>query len=520
MNIVTVPKVNDDELNEFRKNSKKVKEGRAEMLFPYESTVFYNPVQEFNRDISLCAIKSFIGYKNNLRIKEKTSKKSKQKRESLMIEKNGPPSFISDFDSKLNIHKKPPEKIIIVEALAATGIRSIRYSLEIDSVYKIIVNDMQPHAVKTILLNSIHNNVFDKIVATKMEATNLLNQLRYPINYRPDVIDIDPYGSAAIFLDSAVQSISEAGLLCITCTDMASMCGNYPETTLSKYGSMALKSPFCHEMALRILLCSIDSTANRYKRYIVPLLSISVDFYIRVFVQVFTSAAQVKKSIIKKSYLVGKEQRENVYQAANAPIGYSMCPICSSNCKIGGPVWSDSIHNFDFISLCIKEVKANKSIYGTFRRIEGLLSVIGEELPDTPFYYVPDDMFSVIRSSTPPSLELHSAFAHLGYLTSYTHCKKNAFKTNAPSKGKNLFGIAWVARSADKKSHPNSIAGKNILSLPQNTTIDFTPIPSLNPFSRVNHLTRFQMNPAPNWGPMKRGRAASLEKPSKKPLSS
>ena len=41
-------------------------------------------------------------------------------------------------------------------------------------------------------------------------------------------------------------------------------------------------------MALRILLASIESAANRYKRYIVPVLSISVDFYIRVFVRIYT----------------------------------------------------------------------------------------------------------------------------------------------------------------------------------------------------------------------------------------
>ena len=33
-----------------------------------------------------------------------------------------------------------------------------------------------------------------------------------------DVIDIDPFGSASIFLDAAVQAVSEGGLLCITCT--------------------------------------------------------------------------------------------------------------------------------------------------------------------------------------------------------------------------------------------------------------------------------------------------------------
>lgn len=94
---------------------------------------------------------------------------------------------------------------------------------------------------------------------------------------RFDVIDLDPYGSPAPFLDAAVQAVSEggeatptralggegrgwgcqrvpaaqaflAGLLCVTCTDMAVLAGNSGETCYSKYGAMALKSRACHEM--------------------------------------------------------------------------------------------------------------------------------------------------------------------------------------------------------------------------------------------------------------------------------
>lgn len=45
-----------------------------------------------------------------------------------------------------------------------------------------------------------------------------------------DVIDLDPYGTAAPFIDAAVQSVSDGGLLCVTCTDLAVLAGtNYPE---------------------------------------------------------------------------------------------------------------------------------------------------------------------------------------------------------------------------------------------------------------------------------------------------
>ena len=63
------------------------------------------------------------------------------------------------------------------------------------------------------------------------------------------VVDLDPYGTAAPFLDAAVQAVTDdgtrymslllatvvthanlTGLLCVTCTDLAVLAGtNYPE---------------------------------------------------------------------------------------------------------------------------------------------------------------------------------------------------------------------------------------------------------------------------------------------------
>lgn len=48
------------------------------------------------------------------------------------------------------------------------------------------------------------------------------------------------------------------------------LCGNNGEACWAKYGVYPLHRPYCHEMALRILLASIESHANRYKRHIVP----------------------------------------------------------------------------------------------------------------------------------------------------------------------------------------------------------------------------------------------------------
>lgn len=74
------------------------------------------------------------------------------------------------------------------------------------------------------------------------------------------VIDLDPYGSAAIFLDSAVQAVIDGGyfftfnfkllilgILMVTCTDTATLCGNTPEACFNKYNSIPLRHRCCHE---------------------------------------------------------------------------------------------------------------------------------------------------------------------------------------------------------------------------------------------------------------------------------
>ena len=40
-------------------NDVKVKEGKAEICFPDSNSVFYNPVQEFNRDLSTAVLRLF-----------------------------------------------------------------------------------------------------------------------------------------------------------------------------------------------------------------------------------------------------------------------------------------------------------------------------------------------------------------------------------------------------------------------------------------------------------------------------
>lgn len=209
-----------------------------------------------------------------------------------------------------------------------------------------------------------------------------------------DVIDLDPYGSAAPFLDAAVQAISEGGLLCVTCTDMAVLSGNHSEACYAKYASMPIRTKACHEMALRIVLSSIETHANRYKRYIVPWLSCSIDFYVRLFVRVYTSASEVKRSASKKAYMfqcigcesfffqpVGKRHEEGSMRKYTPAIGPTVdrhCDICQYGFHLGGPFWAESIHQSGFLQQLAEYVREKESEFGTGKRMLGLITMISE----------------------------------------------------------------------------------------------------------------------------------------------
>lgn len=65
--------------------------------------------------------------------------------------------------------------------------------------------------------------------------------------------------------------------------------------SFSNYGGVSVNASWSHEAALRLVLNSLSTAAARYGRYITPLLSFSIDFYIRVFVRVDSRATEVKR---------------------------------------------------------------------------------------------------------------------------------------------------------------------------------------------------------------------------------
>lgn len=485
-----------------------IKEGRAQLQVP--KTVFYNPVQEFNRDLSVLVLKTYLKY-------------------NVWHHKN---------EAK---HVTGRGGMMILDALSASGLRSIRYAKELgpsgDIIKKIVANDISEPAAELIKKNIETNNVQDKVKCSLSDANMVMHLSSTSFDDRFHVIDLDPFGTGAQFFDAAVKSIGEGGLLMVTCTDTAVLCGNASESCFARYGSMSLRMDCCHEQALRIILKSIESHASVYGRYIKPLLSISVDFYVRLFVQVFTQQAETKKSASKlgqiylckecKTFDINplgthhlkedKKQANSVnlavkyaYKPAEIKIG-NKCVICGGSYSLGGPIWIDSMHNQEFLKLLKQELELpeTQENFRTFRRIQGIIHMCCEEL-DVPLFYDLNKLASTLKTRVPKLKEILSAIVNAGYKVSSTHTRPGSVKTNAPNT------VVWdvICQNVLELQHLNveevkSELAQRILSRPRENVYDFKHNALVESEAQKLSLLRFQVNPTREWGPKPRPSAKS-----------
>ena len=406
-----------------------------------------------------------------------------------------------------------------MEALSATGLRSIRYAKEIQGCDKIIANDFSKRAVESIQRNIEANDVTSIVEASHADAKDLMGQHK-SLDKRFAIVDLDPYGSPTQFLDGALQSVADGGLLCVTCTDMAVLCGNATETCYTKYGAISLRGKNCHEMALRIVLQCIEGHANRYGRYIVPILSLSIDFYVRVFVKVFTSQKVCKQTTSKLGNLylcsgceamtvqplgqLVKDDKGNIkYMLPKGPPVDQKCKYCLHSHLLGGPFWINPMHDEAFVRKLIRSLddSSEKSL-GTIERMKGMLTMVNEELMDVPFYYTYDRLCSIIKVQMSKLSVLRSAFLNAGYRVSLSHANRYAIKTDAPN------DVVWDIMRAYEKEHPSNPQNRSTVSQAilgrsdsfSDVKVNFQEHADAEPASRSAKLLRFQHNP-PNWGP-------------------
>ncbi|KAF2633879.1 TRM-domain-containing protein [Macroventuria anomochaeta] len=558
-----------------------IKEGLAHILVPHDTPtstdprmskedtqkqqVFYNPIQQFNRDLSVLAIKTF-GLDSIQRKQERHAKQLKrgpkkhkgqgtgvaeeeQAESAAGEDENTLKRKLADGETddgaapakkqkltengdateeaeaapasgaQADANKEPKPwraQFTILDALSATGLRALRYAKEIPFATSITSNDMSKNAVESIKLNVKHN---------KLEATikpNTGNAIAYMYSYCDkngyDVIDLDPYGTAAPFIDSAIQAINDDGLLCVTCTDSAIFASHgYLEKTYSQYGGLPFKGESCHEGGLRLVLHAIASSAARYGMAIEPLLSLSIDYYLRVFVRVRKAPNDVKllagktmlvyscdngcgawtTQFLARNKVTKNKKGDPFYKHgfAAGPSADEHCRHCGTKTHLVGPMYGGPLHNVGFIERVLAQLnEVDRKTYPTMDRIEGMLRTALEEITfgvkpkdekstrvldplipkadpaeidHHPFFFIPSSIARVVHCSAPPTAALRGALRHAGFRVTMSHCKPGSVKTDASWTDIWHIMTEWVRQKAPLKNPlKENTAGRAIMSKP------------------------------------------------------
>lgn len=325
--------------------------------------------------------------------------------------------------------KKLTRNVVLCEPLCGTGIRGVRLALEVEGVERILMGDLNPRAVRIAEKNAYKNRVSDKIEVRLMEANLLLSIHGRPL-HRFDYIDVDPFGSPTPFLDTTVRACKKGGLVALTATDMAPLCGVNPRACLRKYGGRPLKTEYSHEQALRLLAGALATTSARYETSMSPVFSYSADHYVRLYARLEKGARKADQSLSNMGYILHCckcSDRKAVPLRAD-PASY-VCDFCGSRMREAGPMW---VENLADPSFCEEMLEASEGLgVGGNRRLMSLVQLVKEETSFSPGYFDIDDICSRIGAPSQATDRVLSALSDRGFRVTRTHFEDRGIKTDA-----------------------------------------------------------------------------------------
>jgi tRNA (guanine26-N2/guanine27-N2)-dimethyltransferase len=366
---------------------------------PSKAPVFYNPVMELNRDLAVLALQAY--------------------------------------------QRTITREISVCEPFTGCGLRGIRFAMEVEGVAKVVMNDISEKAFQLADLNVQSNGLAGKTRVKHDEANLLLSRHSSP-HRRFDAIDIDPFGSPVRFLDSALRALRDGGLLALTATDMAPLCGVHPRACIRKYGGKPLRTEYCHELAVRLLAGCLATIAARHDIGVDIVFSHGAEHYIRTYATIRYGAKKADESINNVGYLVHcfkcfhRQAERNIVTAERS----DRCRECGSELSIGGPLWLGRLLDARFVELI--ENEANLRSLGSVKRIRRMLKLIKTEVEAPITYYVIDKLCDSMNLPVPSVKKVVEALTNEGYQTSLTHFNTRGIKSNASASEmrKILFDLA------------------------------------------------------------------------------
>jgi tRNA (guanine26-N2/guanine27-N2)-dimethyltransferase len=354
---------------------------------PSKAPVFYNPVMELNRDLAVIVLQTH--------------------------------------------QKLLGREVSVCEPLTGCGLRGARFAVEVEGVSNVFLNDIKPESARLARFNAELNKVEDRVEVANEDANLFLSRNAAP-RKRFDYIDIDPFGPPVPYMDSAIRALHNGGLLALTATDMAPLCGVHARACLRKYGGQPLRTEYCHELAVRLLTGCLTMMAAKHAISIEVKFSHSIDHYVRTYATVHYGARRADKSIQQMGYILhcfSCFHRETVTGIAS-PMKH-VCPNCGARLSVAGPLWLGRIADKKFCSIMEQEIEGR--MLRQEKKILKMLSLIKSEAEAPVTYFTVDKICDKLNLPVPAQKKVLDKVREAGFQAVLTHFNSRGFRTDAPA---------------------------------------------------------------------------------------
>jgi tRNA (guanine26-N2/guanine27-N2)-dimethyltransferase len=301
--------------------------------------------------------------------------------------------------------------------MGATGIRGLRVANECS--IPVTINDRDPAATDLISRNAGRLNLQVRIVARDVNA--MLSEQSF------DAVDLDPFGTPAPFVDSAVRGTRR--FLFVTATDTAPLCGAHIKAGIRRYFAAPMNTDYHNEVGLRILLGFVTRETVKYDRGVEPLFCFSSGHFARLHLRLLRGARAADRTLARIGF---------VHQCKKCPYREEetgllpqtvSCPQCGVTLQPVGPLWLGSIQNNEMLDRMRERI--DRMELGTKKDLAKIIDLCRAELP-TSTYYDYHRLAKQLRCSPPDINVVIERIAAQGWPATRTHFSGYGIKTKAP----------------------------------------------------------------------------------------
>lgn len=294
----------------------------------------------------------------------------------------------------------------VADAMTATGSRAVRIANEVPGT-DVLANDFDENAMPYIQANIDLNNL------TNCRA-NHQNMISLFADNSFDYVDLDPFGSPSLFIQSAIRGTRKRGVVAITATDTAPLAGAQAPKCRRRYQCEPIRGYMCHEGGLRILMCNIAREVGKFDMGMRPLLSFYADHYYRTYIELVPGTKACDDMLDQLGYM-----------------RYDMKTLERDTSKTYdrdhrlGPFWLGPLFDKGLLAKMSPEGMAKE------KKCTNVLDVWRNEIDSTPFVYDMNELSRFTKIS-PPNLEVFIEKLNEIGPASKTHFCPTSFVTELP----------------------------------------------------------------------------------------